>query len=403
MLWTDDQSSPATSLVFVAKEQEDLAALYIATNAWPSVEHVAVVLPAGVQMLPLISAILSTDKFESACTARPLDVGSLVGALSSLDGAVREIAQISCELFLSLRRMDGAAAAYACTLLISDEKRLSVLPSATTSLLAKLARFIEEFGRGTIREWVLPALFIHPDNEDKRKCWWKDEPSIARSFKQSAERFNALVNGNVPVPVSEIRNWLLSLHAEAVKLYLSPGTTRSEADVFRTASSFMAVSADLHQNQDRYVLALLYLHRACEWLLAAECADLNLLDFSLRSGPRIKSSGKSLGFNDLLNELANAGNARVSGHYASFATLNTWRNLLACTHHMSAPSKVDASALFTSIRGILPNLGGAEWKKTFATLNTPFPLSLADFLDPFGDVRSTYSLKTAAEMRLLMN
>jgi hypothetical protein len=72
--------------------------------------------------------------------------------------------------------------------------------------------------------------------------------------------------------------------------------------------------------------------------------------------------------------------------------------LLIYTHHMSAPKPDAAKELFLGVRSTLLALGGQEWRDCLAVLEKPFPVQLADLIDPFKELRSGFTVTTPQEL-----
>jgi len=222
---------------------------------------------------------------------------------------------------------------------------------------------------------------------------------LAVSFRRADQRFLAILTGLVPPSFQSVRDWIKGFREEADGLWLSPTSLESESDVFRKASAFMAAMADVHHINRRYVLALLCLHRAVEWMLAAKCSDQNMLDFTSRQGPRMASGRQDLiSFDLLLTSLTNQG-IGLNGMVADLATLNSWRNLFAYTHHMSSPNVATAESLYANIRPNLPYIANSKWKNAVSALREPWPVSLEDMLDPTGEIRDAYAIHSPSNLK----
>jgi hypothetical protein len=399
VLWTTGATITDESIVYLKHDDMDEALLYISCNEWPTVEHVVKVLPSGYEHIHAIDALIKLKNVQSTCTFPFIDVPSFTRALATIETPVREIIQAGCDLMIGMRRFDVNAVCTAGDRLGILGSNTDALPLRSQKLLKKLALFMSEFGRTSLHEWTLPAFFVHEDTSPKNRRWWKKPSSLAFAFQRTTQRFSATLNGVVPPNLKQIHGWVQAFETQANGLHLDPASSRSESDVFRQASAFMTVGADIHQANQNYVLALLSLHRAVEWLLAAKCADEGILDFTSNDGVRMNDPDKKLiSFDLLLTALTNRG-IMLNGMVGSIATLNSWRNLLAYTHHMSSPSFSDAIDLFTKIRSTLPDIANNEWKQAVSTLSSPWPISIEDILDPYGEIRDSFTLHETINLR----
>ncbi|WP_152623972.1 hypothetical protein [Stutzerimonas stutzeri] len=390
MLWAQGAPVGDERIVYVKHSDMEEAALHISCGDWPTVERVVRVLPAGCAHLQAIDALVRLQSVDDACQQQSIDTPAFLGALIELQSPVRGIVQAACELLNALRRYDvNAVRSYGTQLGILCSAT-TTLPRSTQRLLVKLAQFVDEFGRTSLHEWTLPAFFLHEDTSAKNRSWWKKPSSLAESFDKAHQRFPAILTGSVPPSLLKIRTWIRALQEQAAELHLSNPSIQTESDVFRQASAFMTASADIHYANNSYVLALLALHRAAEWLLAAKCADQELLDFSSYDGVRMAvGEKKQVSFDVLLTSFINQGQT-LNGMAADLAKLNTWRNLFAYTHHMSCPRSDDANILFSKVRGGLPSIANTKWKRAVEALSLPWPVSLEDMLDPNGELRNSF-------------
>lgn len=397
MLWTNGASVEDARIVYVKHDDMDDAQLYVSCGEWPNVELVVRVLPAGYTHVPLIDAFMRMQSIND-CLKQSIDTPSFLVALGALQESVRDIVQSACELLIGLKRFDVNAVCASGARLEAYSTRTNVLPASSRRLLVKLAQFANEFGRTALNEWTLPAFFTHDDALPKHRNWWKGDPSLADSFERTSQRFAAILTGNIPSSLEEVRAWIGAIKAQASGLHLAATSSQTESDVFRQASAFMAASADVHHANENHILALLCLHRAAEWLLAAKCADQHLLDFTSLNGARMASGSKEwITFDTLLTAL-NSHSIALSGMENDLRKLNSWRNLFAYTHHMSSPKKSDATDLFTRIRSNLPNIANSKWRNTVQALSKPWPVSLEDMLDLNGDLRATFSVHPVASL-----
>ncbi|WP_372029193.1 hypothetical protein [Pseudomonas kurunegalensis] len=374
------------------------AQLHLSCDEWPSVEQVVKVLPAGLAHVPIIDALVHLQNVRDACLEQVIDTPAFLSALGSLQAPVRDIVQATCELLNGLQRFDVNAVCTSGARLEVFGSSSTHLPGRSQRLLVKLAQFAQEFGRTSLHEWTLPAFFIHDDASPQYRNWWKQPSSLAGSFERTHARFPAILTGSVPDSLQKVRKWIGGFKEQATGLHLEPTSTQTEADVFRQASAFMAMSADVHHANHSHILALICLHRAVEWLLAAKCADQNLLDFTSTTGVRMRS-GDLLSFDTLLTAFAQQG-LTLNGMMNDLVKLNSWRNLFAYTHHMSCPRTTEAESLFRRIRVGLPTIANNQWKATVKVLSEPWPVSLEDMLDPAGEVRDTYSVHSADSLIL---
>lgn len=397
MLWTEGTSVDGARIVYVKHIDMDDASLHISCGNWPNVEQVVRVLPAGCAHVDVIDALVRLQGIKD-CVRQQIDTPGFLIAIGTLQASVRDIVQSACELVVGLRRFDVNAVCTSAARLEIFSGMSNVLPASSQRLLVKLAQFASEFGRTSLHEWSLPAFFIHDDALPKYRIWWKEPSSLASSLERSNQRFTAILNGGIPSSLQKVKDWIEAIKEEATDLHLEMTSTRKESDVFRQASAFMTVSSDIHHANKNHVLALLFLHRAAEWLLAAKCADQNMLDFTSRSGARMATPNKEwIGFDALLSALANGGFS-LNGMSSDLTKLNSWRNLFVYTHHMSCPRMVDAESLFVRIRSGLPNIANNKWKGAVKALSEPWPVELEDMLDPSGDLRSAFSVHSALSL-----
>lgn len=398
MLWTRGAPVTDAQIVYVRHSDMEDALLHLSCNDWPSVEQVVKVLPAGVAHVPIIDALVRLQSVRDACTEQVIDTPAFLSALGSLQAPVRDIVQATCELLNGLQRFDVNAVCTSGARLEVFGSSSTHLPGRSQRLLVKLAQFAHEFGRTSLHEWTLPAFFIHDDALPKYRNWWKQPSSLAGSFERTHERFAAILTGSVPDSLKKVREWIGGFREQATGLHLIPASTQTESDVFRQASAFMTVSADVHLANQSHILALICLHRAVEWLLAAKCADQNLLDFTSAAGVKMRS-GELLGFDALLTAFAQQG-MTLNGMMNDLVKLNSWRNLFAYTHHMSCPRTAEAETLYKRIRSGLPAIVNNQWKATVRVLSEPWPVSLEDMLDPAGVLRDTYSVHSADSLTI---
>ena len=398
MLWISGTPIVGENIVYLKTDDMEEAGLHISCNEWPTVERVVKVLPSGYDHIHAIDALIKIKSIQAACTSQSIDSLSLIQALETIETPIREIIQAGCELMIGIRRFDVNAVCTAGDRLEILGCQAESLPKRSQKLLKKLAQFMSEFARTSLHEWSQPTYFVHHDTSFKNRRWWKNPSSLAINFQRTAERFLAIVNGVVPPKIKKIQTWVEEFEKQAAGLHLSPSSARNESDVFRQASAFLTVNADIHQANKSHILALLSLHRAVEWLLAARCADEKMLDFTSHDGVRMDDKdNKLIGFDILLTALVNRG-IMLNGMIGSFVTLNAWRNMFAYTHHMSSPDTSDGVALFFKIRESLPDIANHEWKQSVRVLSTPWPISLEDILDPWGEIRDSFKIYDVAEL-----
>lgn len=397
MLWTEGASVDGARIVYVKHVDMDDASLHISCGNWPNVEQVVRVLPAGCAHVDVIDALVRLQSIKN-CVQQQIDTAGFLVAVDTLQSSVRGIVQSACELVVGLRRFDVNAVCTSATRLEILSGESNVLPVSSQRLLVKIAQFVSDFGRTSLHEWTLPAFFIHDDALPKHRVWWKEPSSLASSLERSNQRFAAILNGEIPPSLKKIKDWIEAIKEEATDLHLEMTSTRRESDVFRQASAFMTVSSDIHHANKNYVLALLFLHRAAEWLLAAKCADQSMLDFTSRKGARMATQNKEwVGFDALHSALSNGGFS-LNGMSNDLIKLNAWRNLFVYTHHMSCPRTIDAESLFLRVRSGLPGIANSKWKGAVKALSEPWPVELEDMLDPSGDLRSAYSVHSAISL-----
>jgi len=404
VLWVAGNATPDRSVVLIDAQDRETAGLHISCREWPTVERVVLVRPAARPYVGLVSLLACLPDCQKACDRSPFEVDNLFKSLESVDPAIRSIADALAALQVGLRRLDGQLVASASAALLDAQRRSPPMPPSTASSFRMMAAFTTHFGRDVLSEWSQPGFFLHDSHHYSNRNWWKNKPSLGSSLFKVAQIFKDTVTGTHGEVFKPVRGWLEGMRSEVLKLHLggsaaySGGVARSEGSVFLTASAFLAFSADQHMAQGRYVLALLCLHRASEWMMAALCDSHAMLDYTSKSGPRIRSSGKPLSYAELLTELITFDSAALNGKNVEFDSLNAWRNLLVYTHHMSAPKPDAAKQLFAVVRSTLPSLGGGEWRDCMATLEVPFPVLIADLIDPFEELRSGFSVTTPDEL-----
>lgn len=398
MLWTQGVSVVGARIVYVKHSDMDDVRLHLSYCEWPAVETVVRVLPAGYGHVPLIDALVRLQTVRDACLQQSIDMSAFLSALGDIQAPVRDVLQAACELLNGLRRFDVNAVCTSGARLEAFGGATLAFPSRSQRLLVKLAQFVCEFGRTSLHEWALPAFFTHDDAVPKNRVWWKDPSSLADSFQRTQQRFPAILTGAIPPSLQKVREWINAFREQAEGLHLASSSGQTESDVFRQASAFMAVSADIHHANQSHILSLLCLHRAVEWLLAAKCADQGMLNFTSLSGVRM-GAGKNelISFDLLLTALTNQG-MTLYGMVGDLLKLNSWRNLFAYTHHMSSPRASDAAILFSRIRSNLPHIANAKWNNTVRVLSEPWPVSLEDMLDPAGELRDTFTVYQATSL-----
>ncbi|MEA9589197.1 hypothetical protein VC279_19910 [Xanthomonas sp. WHRI 10064A] len=404
MLWTADSATPDRSTVLIGVEDKETAGLHISCKQWPLVERVVVVRPAARPYVALISLLACVTGCQQACEADPFKAPILFRSLEAVDPTVRAIADALAAMQIGLRRFDGALVANASAALLDAQQRSPSIPASTAASFRMMAAFTENFGQGLLSEWSQPGFFVHDTHDSSNKNWWKNSPSLGSSIFRTSELFRTTVTGTHGEAFKEVRSWLDGLRGEVLKLHLggnaaySGGVIRSEGSAFRIASAFLTFSFDLHMDQGRYVLALMCLHRAAEWMMASLCDSNKMLVYTNKSGPRLRSSNESLTYSALLLELLAADSTALKGKEKEFESLNSWRNLLVYTHHMSAPKPDDAKDLLSVVRSTLPALGGKDWRDCLTVLKRPFPVQIADLIDPFKELRSGFSVSTPEEL-----
>lgn len=404
MLWIAGNGSPNCTTVLIGAEDKETAGLHISCNEWPLVERVVILLPAARTNAALIGLLACVAECQQACESSPFKAPSLFQSLESVDPAVRAIADALAALQIGLRRFDAALVTNASAALLDAQQRTPSIPAATAASLRMMAAFTENFGQNLLSQWSQPGYFVHESHDSRNKNWWKNSPELGASIFKASELFRTTVTGPHGEAFKAVRSWLEALRAEVLKLHLggsaaySGGVIRSEGSAFLIASAFLTFSADLHMEQGRYVLGLIFLHRASEWMMASLCDSKNMLSYTYRDGPRLHSSGESLTYSALLIELLTVDSTALKGKEEAFKSLNAWRNLLVYTHHMSAPRPEDAKHLFSVVRSTLPALGGEEWRGCLDVLRQPFPVKIVDLIDPFEELRSGFSITTPQEL-----
>lgn len=381
------------------------AGLHVAVGDWPKIDWVAVVEPAVAPYAALVAALVIEGDVQKACESAPFDAGSLFSALEPIDYSVRPLVDAACGLCVGLQSMSAQAICGAAAALLDAEKRTTMVPPSTRSAVRLLAQYMENFASTLVHQSELPAWFVHDTPDAGNKRWWDGSPSIGTTIYQLTKAFRDTLTKEPPEAFCDIPRWLEARRGVLLKLQLassasSPGQFgATESDVFRTASTVHAYSAEIHYSRGNYSLALLFLHRACEWLIASLCASNSLLDFTHRHGYRLLSAPLNPpGFDMIIGALLAKDPVALRGSSGPFDQLNWWRNLLAHTHHMSAPRQDVATALYKQIQNSLPGIGGKAWKDALAVLQQPFPLTVRDVLDPHRLLRTGFKVEAADQL-----
>lgn len=108
-------------------------------------------------------------------------------------------------------------------------------------------------------------------------------------------------------------------------------------------------------------------------------------------GPKISGTGDLVSFSNLLATLKTFA-VSLQGLEPAFRKLNDWRNLLAYTHHMSAPPDTVAKTIHSDISKGLPSIANREWLASKNVYQKPFPLTLEALLDPGSVLRAGFKV-----------
>ncbi|AKC79858.1 hypothetical protein XB05_14635 [Xanthomonas arboricola] len=301
--------------------------------------------------------------------------------------------------------MSAQAICSATASLLDAEVRTAALLPGTRSAIRLLAQYLENFANTLVHESDLPAWFLHNSPIHHNKSWWEQSPSIGKTLFKLGMDFRDTLSKDPPEAFNGIPGWLDARRKIVLKLQLaspSSGTGDfgvNESEVFRIASTLHAYSAEIHYSRGNYLLALLFLHRASEWLIASLCASNSLLIFT-KSGYRLKTAapGEVVGFDKMIDALVSNDPGALAGSGALFSELNAWRNLFAHTHHMSAPTAQVATGIYEQIRTLLKSIGGQPWRDSLKVLQQPFPLRVQDILDPNLVLRTGFRVESAAQL-----
>ncbi|WP_223497063.1 hypothetical protein [Pseudomonas sp. A-RE-26] len=387
---------PTQTLFVRPQHKEDLALelAYHPPEIWPRIIEL---LPLAEQWPSVVEVLINLKELQVAC-ASPTSGSEVAALLPLFDEALHTILIATTELVVCLKDMDASAVANASKRILKILQSTTLLPPRTIALYQKIVLFLEHLSEGCLRELTLPALFFHSTTNVNQKRWWQNAPSFKSTCSTALTNFDAVVNGGPPDDIKLMRAWVDSLLLETAKLYQTQ-IGQSEASSFRAASAFFAVHADRFYLKGHTVMGLLALHRSAEWLLAAKCADQGLLDFSNSHGILISSSNSLISFSDMLDELTNAG-IGLQGITNELRNLNKWRNVLAYTHHMSAPTDSIAQQIYNTVRPNLKHLANREWVESETVYNTPFPLKIEHLLDPNGDLRSSFNVISSKDLEI---
>lgn len=376
-----------------------------ANQAYPRVIHVA---PNGEAALPILEFLFDLEEVskpfwapsaprEDAADvvrrARPdalfgfdrrvamLDRARTRSLVVRVDVEFRSLVQAACDVISALHACRSEPLRQAAESL--QVAAVALGPGRCNAQTVPWADYLQTFADEVISTFEQGTTYVHVAPTNAHKSWWRAPPEASQ---RCARAQSALFPLSASPPTNRVRTWLTALRTEFDAMHLSPGT--SPAVAFERASAWYAGCAIRHYEQEHLGFALLFLHRAVEWMMMTKMAQAGYLDFT-RPGGEYKAAYQ---VNNVARPSFSASMSLLSlspGFMASFAALNDWRNLLPYTHHMSVAQQATARTLIGKVVDDLPRFAqSTSWVAAAKVFTTPLPLGLEDLLDPDGTLRN---------------
>lgn len=385
-LWTPGTAVAAGSTVFAREADVDALVEEVFILGIEPRPRVFTLTPRAEAWPLLVPVLAELDRFETF-TRHPASGTQIASALASVHADLQPIVTAAIDVVASVRRCDDIASLQAIERLEHVLFDASCVPEASRKWSKKLLVHLAELVRKGLVPLRHPAVYEVAVAHEKWKNWWEYRPTLADAFKQLSTRFNATVNGDPPSDLLEIRAWIDGCETSLGLLELKAGT---EADSFGYASALFAATGRHFKEYGRLVVGLMAFHRAMEWHMASKCAAQGLLNFSLKYGARI--GHEHVTFSTLLTLAVN--NGLLAHTYVSdFDELNTWRNQLPYTHHLTTPARSKLAILCDRAEQHMLALNTANaWRKVHSALSVELPLTIGHLLDAGRNLRDSIKL-----------
>ena len=261
-----------------------------------------------------------------------------------------------------------------------------VRPGSSPPRLLSVLALARQIAFSVLVPMVHGEAYVHPNNQPVHRNWWTKNPTLKTACDECLQSMHREFSSSPPLDIRPLYEWLNAVRANLLKLNKAVGT--SHADVLRQAGALCAGIADRNFAEARLSLALIYLHRAADWVLKAKCSDTGLIDFRSAGGGYVHQPHLPIGVLESLRQLR--GVVSLHGIDSPLEELNKWRNNAVQTHHLSTCPPADAVALYQDIRGKLRHLTNAAFDPASAALSAPLPLNPMTLLDGDGSVRASF-------------
>lgn len=324
------------------------------------------ILPNGYPFISLIQTFLYLRE-------EPTKAWLLNGS-HGLDEKFVWIARNFIRLTEALKQLDDRAAVGAITLLLAHEKWLH--PEQVNFL-----KFCNQFIKNIIRPMLWGSPLVLKGANPDAKAWWAQRSDLSREISIVRQELTRCFQGAIP---ERIQGSFAAWMAQLTKKIDSDLFVASQEDALYEASALCRQLSAIHFSFGRHTLAVIYCHRATDFLLFSMCAAEKLIDFTKNNGGgKLKTPIQEDSTISILNCYDSLIQSGVilpdTNREEQFKKLNSMRNLLLYTHYFGSISSSDAKILLTETFAELEKLAGTRWKTTSQDYLTSLALPPHEF------------------------
>jgi hypothetical protein len=367
-----------------AAKPQDLSVIALSAEAVKSLETTRVVLAAR-----------EYDELVESCD---LDRAALEKLTARFDPELHKVLTSVAEFLHAVWLAEPIAVRQALPPLTAALTAAKQIPSPSRHWGARLAKYLTVVVDRGHCTWSYPAPYEYSKYSECAWTWWDSPPTLTNVWADISSLYSTIVTNAAPASVAEVRAWVERMRQWSAKLQRQAPSYEYD-QTFLCASGYLYTLAQHFHRRRQPVLTLLHLHRAVEWLFVAKLAEADELVYT--RGVQFKSPQKKgeedFSFHKAMNWCRS--NGVISPQQKATAEkLNEWRNQLALTHSMSAPSHTAVDSLQAEVDDLLRKVGGASWRMHFTEASVPLPVDFALFVDANRFIRDGIREVPASEL-----
>jgi hypothetical protein len=378
MLWTRGAPITVNSRVFVAEVDLDDLVLELNSNGAAALKGVDVVALSteAANSWEVTRVVLDAKKYDVLVKSDSLDRKALRDLCEQFDASLHRVLAAIAEFLHAVWLAEPIAVHQALEPLTTALNETKRIPSTSRVWGARLAKYLTMVVDRGHRTWSYPAPYECSRLSPSAWAWWDSPPTLTGVWTTVSSQYSTVVTNAAPASVAQVRNWVERMRQSSARLQRNPASHEYD-QTFLCASAYLYTLAQHHARRRQPTLTLLHLHRAVEWLFVAKLAEANELVYT--RGVQLKNN-EDVSFQKAM------GWCRINGvispqQKATAEKLNEWRNHLALTHSMFAPTHAAVSSLQAEVDDLVRNVGSTEWLMHFTEASAPLPVDFALFVD----------------------